>query len=204
MVTVIRDGQNGFIDTSVERLAERMRRRRDVTIRRVNMRAFDAELKHLESVYSVAWAQNWGFVPPTDAEMRQLAVDLKPIIDPDLVLFAEIRGRTVGCAVAIPDANQVLRKMNGGLLPFGILHFLRRKSIITRARVVLLGVVPEARRLGLYPLLISELHRNAVRNGVVRAELSWTLEDNDEVNAGIEAAGGRHYKTYRLYEKPIG
>ena len=188
----------------VERLADRARRRHDIVVRRVNMRAFDAEVKVLQEVYGLAWEKNWGFVRPTDAEMRQLAVDLKPIINPEIVLFAEMGGRTVGCTVAIPDANQVLKKMGGGLFPFGIVHFLRRTSIIDRARVVLLGVVPEARRLGLYPLLVSEVHRNGLASGYVRGELSWTLEDNDEVNNGIEAAGGRRYKTYRLYEKPVG
>ena len=41
-------------------------------------------------------------------------------------------------------------------------------------------------------------------NGYLRGELSWTLEDNDAVNAGIAASGGILYKKYRLYEKPLG
>jgi len=135
--------------------------------------------------------------------MRQLAVDLKPVIDPELVLFAEMNGRPVGCSVGIPDVNQVLKRMNGKLLPFGLFHFLRRKSIITRARILLMGVVPEVRRMGLYPLLIFECHRRGVAAGYTRAELSWTLEDNEAVNAGIEAAGGVKYKTYRLYDKTV-
>jgi len=43
----------------------------------------------------------------------------------------------------------------------------------------------------------------AKRAGLRRAELSWTLEDNVAINAGIEAAGGRRHKTYRLYEKHL-
>jgi hypothetical protein len=70
--------------------------------------------------------------------------------------------------------------------------------------LLLLGVLPEFRRIGLYPLLIAEIHRNAVAHGYRRAELSWTLEDNDANTAGIVGAGGRRYKTYRLYDKPIG
>jgi hypothetical protein len=143
-------------------------------------------------------------VAPTDAEVRHTAADMKPIIDPHMVLFAEMSGRTVACAVTVPNANQVLKKMNGRILPFGIVHFLRKKSIIDELRLILLGVVPDARRLGLYPLLIAESHRNAVKGGYRTAELSWTLEDNDAVNAGIIATGGRRHKTYRLYEKPLG
>jgi GNAT superfamily N-acetyltransferase len=75
---------------------------------------------------------------------------------------------------------------------------------VNRVRVLLLGVLPEYRKRGVYPLLIAELQKRAVAQGYRRAELSWTLEDNDAVNTGIEAAGGRRHKTYRLYEKPVG
>jgi hypothetical protein len=188
----------------IAKLADRVSRRHGIVVRPVNLQEFDRDLGILQRVYGAAWEDNWGFVPPTDAEMRQLAVDLKPILDPELLLFAEIGGRPVGCSIGIPDVNQVLKKMHGRLLPFGLFHFLRRKQIVTRARILLMGVMPQFRRVGLYPLLIHECNRRGIAVGYRRAELSWTLEDNDAVNAGIEAAGGVHYKTYRLYEKPLG
>jgi GNAT superfamily N-acetyltransferase len=192
------------VGARIARLAARVRTRHGVTVRCVNMREYYADLEKMVSVYRAAWVENWGFVPPTDAEMKQLATDLKPIIDPDLVLFAEAAGRTVACVVVLPDVNQVLKRMHGRLLPFGLVHFLNRRRIINRCRLVLLGVVPEYRNLGLYPLMIAEIYKSAYDNGYVRGDASWTLEDNDAVNAGIEAAGGRRYKTYRLYDKPLG
>ncbi len=59
-----------------------------------------ATWRGLQEIYRDAWQDNWGFVPPTDAEIRQLASDLRPILDPNLVLFAEIDGKPVGCAVS--------------------------------------------------------------------------------------------------------
>ena len=190
----------------IEKLKERLASRRKIRIRPVRMgkREFQADLDNLKQVYRAAWSDNWGFVPPTDAEIDQLAVELKPIVDPELALFAEVDGALAGCALALPDLNQVLRHMNGSLWPFGVIHFLRRRSLITRGRVLLLGVLPEFRRLGLYPLLIADLHQRGRQRGYTRAELSWTLEDNHLVNEGIVAAGGRHSKTYRIYEKPVG
>ncbi len=187
----------------IVKVADRIRQRHGITVRTVDLKQFDRDLNILLTIYKGAWEDNWGFVAPTDAEMRQLAVDLKPILDPELVLFAEINGRPVGCSVGIPDVNQVLKKMNGRLLPFGLIHFLRRKRITTRGRIVLMGVMPEVRRIGLYPLLIHECYRRGVAAGYKRAELSWTLEDNDAINAGIEAAGAVRYKTYRLYDKVL-
>lgn len=187
----------------IRKIADRAARRHGITVRTLEMKRFEEDLQLMTALYREAWIDNWGFVPPTDAEVRHTAHDLKPIIDPRMVLFAEMNGRAVGVAVTLPDANQVLKKMNGRLFPFGIIHFLRKKSIITGLRLILLGVVPDARKLGLYPLLIAHSHHNAVLGGYKVAELSWTLEDNELVNSGIEATGGRRYKTYRVYDKPL-
>jgi GNAT superfamily N-acetyltransferase len=188
------------------RLCARVARRDDLVVRTVRMtrRGFAEDLDALKIIYRAAWAGNWGFVPPTDAELEHLAHELRPVIEPDLIVFVECAGRPVGVAVAVPDVNQVLKRMHGRLLPFGLVHLLRRRRLITRGRVLLLGVLPEHRRRGLYPLLIAELHRRGRARGYESGELSWTLEDNDAINAGIEAAGGRRHKTYRIYEKPVG
>src|SRR5205085_10662045 len=105
------------------RLADRVANRHGVRVRTINMRRFDRDLEILQTIYRNAWMENWGFVPPTDAEIRQLAMDLKPVLDPELVLFAEIDDRPVACVVAIPDLNQVLKRMGGRLFPFGLFHF---------------------------------------------------------------------------------
>ncbi len=185
------------------RIAERLRRGNGIALRTLDLSAFERDLAIVQRIYESAWRHNWGFVPPTPAEARQLAAELKPIIDPELVVFASIGERTVGCAVAVPNANQMLKRMNGRLLPFGFVYVLRRRSLINQARMMLLGVEPDLRRTGLYPLLVAEVHQRARRRGYVAGEMSWTLEDNHAVNAGIEAAGGRRYKTYRLYQKTL-
>lgn len=189
----------------IARLSARLLTQRRLRVRAVDMSpgGFTRDLDHLKAIYRSAWRDNWGFVPPTDAELDQLARELKPVLDPEIALFVEVDGAVVGCALALPDVNQVLKRMNGRLTPMGLLHFLRRRTIITRGRVLLLGVLPAYQRLGLYPVLIAELYRRGRARGYTRAELSWTLEDNALVNAGIVAAGGRLHKTYRLYEKPV-
>jgi GNAT superfamily N-acetyltransferase len=191
------------IGERITRLAARAAERHRFTIRPVDLRHFDRDVAILQSIYRAAWSDNWGFVPPTPAEIHQLAEDLRPIVDPQIALFAEHDGRPVGCVIALPDVNQVLKRMKGRLFPFGIIHYLRRRRIIDSGRVILLGVYPDYRRTGLYPLLIAEVARRGQERGYVRGELSWTLEDNHDINAGIQAGGGVHYKTYRVYEKRL-
>ncbi|MDH5491984.1 MAG: hypothetical protein OEY14_08520, partial [Myxococcales bacterium] len=52
--------------------------------------------------------------------------------------------------------------------------------------------------------MYAELAQKGAAKGYTWGELSWTLETNRPVNLGIRAMGGEVYKTYRMYEKPIG
>ncbi len=191
------------IPERVARIAERTAARNQVTIRPADLQRFDSEVELLKKVHTAAWEHNWGNVPLSEAEVEQLAKDLKMIIDPELVLFLEHKGETVGLAVAVPDLNQVLARFDGRLLPFGIFHLLRRKRIIDRARLVMLGVLPEHRHKGFDLLLIHEVVSRAKRRGIVEGECGWTLEDNHAINRGIEAAGGVRNKTYRIFQKEL-
>jgi hypothetical protein len=187
----------------VRAMVERMDQKSRITIRSANFAEFEAEVQRVKTIYNAAWEVNWGFVPITDEEFDHMAKDLKVIADPNLVLLAEDRGRPVGFALALPNFNQVLARLNGRLLPFGILKALWYRRKITQARVVLLGVLNEYRRLGIDIRFCHRLGRNALRRGITEAEMSWVLEDNTPMIRACEEIGGELSKTYRLYDCPI-
>ena len=173
-------------------------------IRTLDMSRFDEELALVRRLYNAAWRRNWGFVPMTDAEIDYVAAELKPIIDPNLALFAEAPdGKVIGLALAFPDFNQVLHKLNGRLTPLAIIKVLIHKRKITRLRVLILGLLKQWRGKGIDALLYLALFRNATAAGMKDADMSWILEDNLRMNAAIERMGGRIYRTYRLYEAPL-
>jgi GNAT superfamily N-acetyltransferase len=184
------------------RLCARVRARHHLILRSVNMRAFDEEIERFVDVYCRAWRDNWGFVEPTRAEVRQLASELRHVVDPDLVMAAEVNGRLVGCGIALPDLNQTFKGTHGRLFPIGLLRLLARRRLVTRTRLVLFGVVPEWRGANVQTPLAVELLTRAARR-FTQAELSWVLEDNETTNRSITALGGRRYKTYRLYQKEL-
>ncbi len=185
------------------RLVDRVERRVKPIVRPMDMRRFDRELAILKRVYSEAWEKNWGFVKYTDAEFDHLAKELKLIIDPEVALIAEVNGDVAGVAIGLPDANQVLKRLRGRLLPFGFVSLLRRKRYIDQMRLPIMGLMPAYRRTGLELVLARELYARARAQGYRRYEGSWILEDNDAMNAGCRAIGATIWKTYRLYQKPL-
>ena len=90
-------------------------------VRPIDLRRFDEELKIVKEIYNRAWSKNWGFVPLTEAEIDDLAKNLKPLVVPNLVLFGYWEDEPVGFSVSLPDYNQVLKRLNGKLGPLGIL-----------------------------------------------------------------------------------
>jgi GNAT superfamily N-acetyltransferase len=183
-----------------ERLAERAAVEHGVRVRPVCLKNFEAELELFFRIYNAAWRRNWGFAPMSRAEMEHLGRELKPVMDPDLVLLAEVNREAVGCALALPDINQALRHANGRLFPLGLFKILYYKRTIRRMRVVILGVLEEYRATGAAAALYAALFRNGRRAGYDEGEFSWVLEDNVMMNRSLEALGARRYKTYRIYE----
>jgi GNAT superfamily N-acetyltransferase len=114
-----------------------------------------------------------------------------------------LEGQVAGMGICIPDINQVLKRMRGRLLPFGIVTFLRRNKIIDQLRLAILGLLPKYRNKGLETVLVDELYGPAMAKGYQRCECSWVLEDNRAMNRALAASGAALYKTYRIYQKEL-
>lgn len=182
-----------------ERLAKR-----NIIIRQINMKDFKNETIKIKEVYNAAWDKNMGFVPMTENEFKYLAKDLKMILDPGFCLVAEHEGKFVGFALAIPNINQILRKVKKGrLLPTGLFKILLGRKKINEVRVLALGVIEGYKKLGIEACFYASIITRAASNGIIGGEASWILEDNFLMNKGIKDMDGKVYKTYRLYEKAI-
>jgi hypothetical protein len=186
-------------------VSEKAAKRAGITVRSVNMRNFDHEAEQVKKVYNEAWLDNWGFVPLTEHEMDHLAAGLKQIVDPCLVFIAETaEGKPVGVSLTLPDVHQALRLSGGGhMFPFGLLKFLWYRRKINRARLAVMGVIKEYRGLGIDAVFVLETVRTMMAQGYKQFEGSWILENNEMMNSIIVNLGGRRYKTYRIYEKPL-
>jgi hypothetical protein len=186
------------------RITERsLRKEPQLWVRPIDLGHFDEELKIVKEIYNHAWSRNWGFVPLTDEEFNDLSYSLKPLVVSDLVLFAYMGKEPVGFAVSIPDYNEVLKRLNGKIGLLGSLKFLYYSRKIHTLRVMLLGVNQAFRKKGIEGLLYVETFRRGMKKGYYQAECSWILENNPLMQHGLEAMGGKRYKTYRIYEMPI-
>jgi GNAT superfamily N-acetyltransferase len=185
------------------RVVEKLKQRGRMTIHKLDMKQFDAEVEKVKVIYNAAWEKNWGAVGVTDHELAHYAAEMKPVLDPDLAFFIEIDGKSVGVALCLPDANLVLKKMNGRVFPFGFIQALRYQKQIKWVRVWALGVLPEYHHLGVEAVMIYEIAVQSMRKGMLDVEASWVLENNIDARKSVEGMGAEIYKTYRVYEMAL-
>jgi GNAT superfamily N-acetyltransferase len=183
-------------------VAEQVESKHGITVRSMRKKDIEAEVERFLEVYNAAWERNWGFVPLTDDEVRQYAKDLRPLLDERWAFIAEKDGEVIGAALTLPDYNQVLKHMNGRLLPFGWLTALRRRGKIDRVRVFALGVKPEHQHTGVAAAFYQRHFDEAERNPYVKGgEMGWILEVNKPMNRAMEGMNGRIVSRYRVYER---
>ncbi|MBL8675100.1 MAG: dATP pyrophosphohydrolase [Rhodospirillales bacterium] len=181
-----------------------------VKVRTVDMKRFDAEVRTLLDIFNDAWADNWGYVPFTEAEIASAVKTLKPVVIPKLAVFVGVDGETVAFIVALANLNEAIRDLDGRLLPFGWAKLAWRLFVDKprTARVPLMGVRKKFRNhpllgAGLAMIAIDELRENGKGLGKTFAELGWILEDNKATNNIIKSVGGKVHKVHRIYEKAL-
>ena len=180
-----------------------------IHIRRLQKSDFVNELEIIRDIFNDAWSQNWGFIPWTEAEFEHLGKDLKMLADEELIKIAEADGKPAAFMVVLPNINEVIRDLNGRLLPFGWLKMLWRLKVKypKSARIPLMGVRSQyhnslmgaALAFGIF----ADVQQQVLKRGIKEIELSWILEDNMRMRNIIESNSGRVYKTYRIYSKKL-
>ena len=216
------------VSARFERTIADLIRATGLEIRRLDMDDFDAEIGRAVELINRSLQDNWGFSPMTRLELKYMAEQMRWLIDPELILFAELDGEPVGISLSIPDYNRVFAAMEGRLggwpaaLRFGNLPLVRwlwphgnawMTEQVDNVRVIALGVVPTVWRgassirrelLRLGPALVYATFDNARRAGYRWLTASWILEENRSMRAPFALAGIEPSRVWRVYRKDLG
>jgi len=187
----------------LKRISEAVTQKEKIKFRYFNPKDFKNELERIRLLFNDYMSDNWGFLPMTKEEVDFMAQSLKPVLVKELAIFAEADGETVGCSLALPDLNQLLKKMDGKLFPFGIFKFLFHKHKISDIRVMLMGINKPFRKKGLEAVFIYRTIMEGIKRKITGAELSWVSEANTAMIRELENLQAKLYKRYRVYSMPL-
>jgi GNAT superfamily N-acetyltransferase len=185
------------------KLTDRIGAKYGVTVRPLNMKRLDEDIRLILDVANASTRDNWGFVPVTEEEAKDIADSMRSIVDPDIVMIAEAGGEAIGYLIAFPDVNLLLRGLNGRLFPVGVFKLLFGLKKIRQYRIWGMDVVPEYQRRAVDTLFYRRLYEVLRAKKAERVEANYVLEDNMAMNNPILKMGFEEVKKYRVYEMPL-
>lgn len=186
----------------MDQLAERISGKKGVRIRLSRPKDADTEFALIREIYNDAWSDNWGFVPLSANEMKDIQKNVMDFVDPDMVFFIYYEDEPAAFCVIFPDINPLLKRLNGRIGLLGVLKFLLYRREINGLRLLMFGVKEKFRQLGLPLLAFHHIYTIVRKKKKYRyLEMGWTLEDNESINALAEEAGAKRYKKYRIFGK---
>ncbi len=191
------------LDPKLEFVIREIRKRFNVVVRPFDPKRFMDEVKLFLDIYNKSLVATWGFVPLSEAEADHQAKGLKHLLLPELTTFIEVDGKPVGAGLGLMDYNQIIKKINGRLLPFGFLKLMMGKRKLDRVRLMSTNVLPEYQKWGFGLLALERMLDDVLKMGVKHGEFSWVLESNHLSRASLERGGLERSKTYRLYDRSL-
>ena len=186
------------------RLAERIRRRGWITLRTPDLRAWETEVDVVLNLLNRALAHLSGHRPWRREAVEGLLRPFRKIADPELILFAEVEGRTVGWFPGVPNLNEITIRLNGLRYPWDYLRLPGASRVRPRCLTVKsVLILPEYWGSGAALLLFDEMARRARARGFEWIDLSLTSADNPYTPYLADRFGARLYKRYRLYQQSV-
>ena len=186
------------------RLAERIRQHKKISVRGGNLKEIEKEIDSILDLQNRSLAHLSGYTPYTRNDIEAIIRPLLEIIDPELILFAEVDGKVVGWFPGIPNMNEVLIHLNGLRHPWDYLRLAKYARLKPKCLAIKsVAVVPEYWDTGAGVLLFAEMARRAAAKGYQWADLSLTGEDNPDTFPLAYRMGAKIYKRYRFYRKEL-
>ncbi len=196
-----RDLTSGLNDLEeIIQYADRVRERKQFTIRSADMTHWKDEVNLVYELINPCLKHLPGFEPWQPEALQELMAPFVELADPELILFAEDHGKTVGFFPAIPNMNEILAHLNGLRYPWDYLKaawYSRQKVKSVSIKSVL--VLPEYWGTGIAILLFAEMAKRLIAAGYEWVDLSITSDDNPRTPALAERIGAQVYKRYQVY-----
>ncbi|WP_233268763.1 GNAT family N-acetyltransferase [Mucilaginibacter lacusdianchii] len=144
-------------------------------------------------IYNDAWQGFENFVPIQKATILETFQKMKAIMDENLIWFAYVNGEPAAFVVILPDANQMIKSLNGKLDLIGKLKFLYHKwKGVNRMRAVVMGTKIKFQKHGLESVMFIKVKEYVLPlKQYDEMELSWVGDFNDKMIALHEAMGGK-------------
>jgi hypothetical protein len=154
-----------------------------------------------------SYAHLYGVVPLTEKQIRYYTKQYFSFIRTDfLPLVTDTNGKMIAFGISMPSLSAALQKAKGNLLPFGFVHILKALKSNKGADLYLVAIDKAYQKKGVTALLMSEMTKAYIHNGIEWAETNPELEGNFDVRSiwdYFEAVQHKRRRCFIRYLKEV-
>ncbi len=186
------------------KIADWIRQKPIYSFEHINLKEADRFIDDFKTIYDTAWQFHENFTPIDKEMLKRTILNAKDVIDEEFIWFAYQEGQPIAFLIMFPDVNQILKHLNGKLHLWNKLKFLyfKKKNTMTRARITIMGVVPQFQKSGIESGIFWHLDQVMKRKPwYTELELSWVGDFNPKMRALHESVGAKFAKKHITYRK---
>lgn len=146
----------------------------------------------------------YGFTPFTPDEMDDFANRYILVLDPRFIkVIVNSNNETVAFVIGMPDISKGIKQSRGYLYPIGFVPVLLSGRKAPQLNLLLGAIRPDHQNKGLNSVLGSAMLVSARKAGKTHMDSHLEMETNTKVRAEMEFMGGKVYKKYRIFQRPL-
>lgn len=193
-------------------IPEKIQRLADIVLQRNNLKILKVKkakemLPYANEIFYVlndAYKDLYGFIELSDKQIQMYVKQYFGFIRPEFVpVVLDSAGKVAAFGIAMPSLSRAFQRCNGRLFPFGFLHVLRAIRQNQKADLYLTAVRPDMQNKGVNAILIHEMNKTFIKNGIENVETNRELEGNFKVQAQWKFYESRQHKRRRCYKKEL-
>lgn len=180
--------ENDWIEfrLEIEKVPEKASRLVDIIVKRNNLEIvrlkkkseMQVYLKEIFELLNVAFEELPYVAPFTGKMIDYSAKKYLDVLQPKYIFVIRKEGKILAFIVGLPSLSKAMQKANGKILPFGVFHIMKAMKRPEVMDLLLTGVDPHYQKMGLPAILISELQKKMIANGVKYVETTGMFESN--------------------------
>ncbi|MFC2089514.1 GNAT family N-acetyltransferase [Bacteroidota bacterium] len=195
------------------KIAEWIAKKPEYTFEHFEWKKMHKHVHDFTEVFNQAWASfKENFEPIQPSYIIETLKKARAIIEEEFVWIAYHNQKPVAIYLMYPDLNQILKHLDGRMHIINMIKFLylKKRKTMTRARGVLMGVIPQFQGRGIEAAIILNLQEMFKRKKhFTQIEFSWVGDFNPKMKnifLSVGSVSAKHYKTLRYLfdrEKPF-
>ncbi len=160
----------------------------------------DRYINDFIEIHREAWSGHGNYKPAKFDQLKEMIQQAKFILDEEFIWFVYHNNKPIAFYMMIPDVNQIIKKFNSNkmnLLNLLKLLYYKKKKVISRCRVIVLGVIPKFQNKGIESGIFHKLKKVMLNKPEYNdMEMSWVGDFNPKMMAMFKSFGADHVITH--------